>query len=61
MCAQLVAAMHKYEPGKVRYVDRLRQQHMKQASKSDIVAFARDIERAIANGKLSALMARAGR
>lgn len=53
--------MHKYEPGKVKYVDRLRQQHMKQASKSDIAGFARDIENAISNGKLGTLMARARR
>jgi hypothetical protein len=57
----LVAAMNKCEPGKVKYVDRLRHQHVKPASKADIAAFARDIENAISNGRLSALMARSRR
>jgi hypothetical protein len=57
----LVTAMNKCEPGKLRYVDRLRHQHVKQATKADIAGFARDVENAISNGRFTALMARAKR
>lgn len=55
---QLVAAMNKYEPSKVKYADRLRHQQAKQATRHDVQNFAKDVENAIANGKLDALIAR---
>jgi hypothetical protein len=56
-----VAAMHKYEPGKVKYVDRIRNQQTRQASKHDVMGFARDVETAIQEGRLAALMERVQR
>ena len=61
MCVQLVAAMNKYEPGKASYMDRIRNQQVRQASRSDVLGFARDVETAMAAGRLAALVDRAKR
>lgn len=50
--------MNKYEPSKVSYVDRLRQQHVKQASRTDVLGFARDVQSAVASGRLNVLVER---
>ena len=56
---QLIAAMSKYEASKVSYVDRLRQQHVKQASRADVLGFAREVQSAVTSGRLDALVERA--
>jgi hypothetical protein len=61
VAVQLVAAMHKYEPGKVKYMDRMRNQQGRHASKHDVAGFARDVETAIAERRFEALMQRARR